>query len=178
MLKIQKIQKIKEQSKFHSVILICVYVWNGQTAGVCNIYSFVIDHEKQMKIQLLNAVMLRGLGFPFEQMREDKAPSTSIRIFWICKFFFADSKISPSKRIRVQIKFARPHVYGFILVPRTPLGILATRACVVKRAKFASRIMAESAQISKKNAKSKVDFPTGNRENPGTGLPSWIHYSR
>ena len=31
-------------------------------------YSFVIDNEKEMKIQLLNAVMLRGLVPLFEQI--------------------------------------------------------------------------------------------------------------
>ena len=31
-------------------------------------YSFVIDHEKEMKIQLLNAVVLWVLGLLFEQI--------------------------------------------------------------------------------------------------------------
>ena len=35
--------------------------------------------------------------------------------FLIHKFFFADSKISTSTRIRIQIEFARPHVSGFTL---------------------------------------------------------------
>ena len=50
--------------------------------------------------------------------------------FWTCNFFFPDSKISTSTRIRVQIEFARPrpsirirHVSGFTLVSRNPLGI-------------------------------------------------------
>ena len=76
-------------------------------------YSLVIDHEKEMKIQLLNAVVLRGLGFPFEQMREDKAPSTSIRIFlnlqiFLCGFknfpvhaYPCSNQICPSTRIRI-----------------------------------------------------------------------------
>ena len=35
--------------------------------------------------------------------------------FLIHKFFFADSKISTSTRIRIQIEFARPHETGFTL---------------------------------------------------------------
>ena len=35
--------------------------------------------------------------------------------FWIGKFFFEDSKISTSTRVRIQIEFARPHVSGFTL---------------------------------------------------------------
>ena len=57
-------------------------------------------------------------------------------------------------------------------------GDIGNRACVVKRAKFASRIMAESVRKSKKNAKSKVNFLTGKRENLVTELPSRIQYSR
>ena len=64
------------------------------------------------------------------------------RYFWIGNFFFPDSKISTSTRIRIQIKFARP------LVSRTRIqihssiqdssGNIGNRASVVKRAKFTS----------------------------------------
>ena len=42
------------------------------------------------------------------------------------QLFLLDSKISMSTSIRIQIGFTRPHVSGFILVPKTPLGKLAT----------------------------------------------------
>ena len=81
-------------------------------------YSFVIDHEKEMKIQLLNAVMLRGLG-PCSSKYE------KIRQMFFCGFknfhvhtYPCSNRICPSTRIR--------HVIEFILLPRTPLGILAT----------------------------------------------------
>ena len=64
------------------------------------------------------------------------------RYFWIRNFFFPDSKISTSTRIRIQIKFARP------LVSRTRIqihssiqdssGNIGNRTSVVKRAKFTS----------------------------------------
>ena len=64
------------------------------------------------------------------------------RYFWIRNFFFPDSKISTSTRIRIQIKFARP------LVSRTGIqihssiqdssGNIGNRTSVVKRAKFTS----------------------------------------
>ena len=80
-------------------------------------YSFVIDHEKEMKIQLLNAVMLRGLG-PCSSKYE------KIRQMFLCGFknfhvhtYPCSNRICPSTRIR--------HVTEFILLPRTPLGILS-----------------------------------------------------
>lgn len=64
-------------------------------------YSFVIDHEKEMKIQLLNAVMLRGLG-PCSSKYE------KIRQMFLCGFknfhvhTYADpNRICPSTRIRI-----------------------------------------------------------------------------
>ena len=57
-------------------------------------------------------------------------------------------------------------------------GNIGNRACIVKCAKFASRIMAESTQKLKKNAKIKVDSSAGKRQNLGMRLPSWIQYSR
>ena len=45
--------------------------------------------------------------------------------FKIRNFFFPDSKISTSTRIRIQNEFAHPQVSGFTLVPRTLLVILA-----------------------------------------------------
>ena len=81
-------------------------------------YSFVIDHEKEMKIQLLNAVVLRGLGFPFEQMREDKAPSTSIRIFLNLQIFLCGFKNFPVHAYPCSNQICPLHVSGFILVPR------------------------------------------------------------
>ena len=57
-------------------------------------------------------------------------------------------------------------------------GNIGNRACIVKCAKFASRIMAESTQKLTKNAKIKVDSSAGKRENLGMRLPSWIQYSR
>ena len=41
---------------------------------------------------------------------ESKARSHVFGYFWIRNFFFADSKISTSTRIWIQIEFARPHV--------------------------------------------------------------------
>ena len=101
-----------------------------------------------MKIQLLNAVMLRGLGPLFEQIWEDKA----------------------NVSLRIQ-KFSRPHVSLFKsnLPVRTyptrnrihsttqdSFGNIGNRACVVKRAKFASRIMAESAQNQSKMRRARL----------------------
>ena len=51
-------------------------------------------------------------------------------------------------------------------------GNIGNRACIVKHAKFASRIMAESTQKLKRNAKIKVDCSMGKSENLGTRLPS------
>ena len=50
-----------------------------------------------------------------------KAPSTSIRYFWVCNVFLADSKIFPSTR-SIQVEFARPHVSGFRLSSSVNLG--------------------------------------------------------
>ena len=135
-------------------------------------YSFVIDHEKEMKIQLLNAVVLRGLGLPFEQMREDKAPSTSIRIFLNLQIFLCGFKNFPINAYPYPNQICSSTRILIHSSTQDSFGNFGNRACVVKRTKFASRIMAESAQISKKNAKIKVDFSTGNRDNPGMGLPS------
>ena len=99
---------------------------------------------------------------------------------------------SANVSLRIQ-KFPGPHVSVFnsnLLVhtyltririhssTQDSFGNIGNRACVVRRAKFASRIMAESVRKSKKNSKSKVDFLTGKRENLGTELPSRIQYSR
>ena len=120
-------------------------------------YSFVTDHEKEMKIQLLNAVMLRGLGPLFKQIWEDKA----------------------NVSLRIQ-KFSRPHVSLFksnLSVHTYPtrnrihsttqnsFGNIGNRACVVKRAKFASRIMAESAQKQRKMRRARL---TSRRLREGT----------
>ena len=67
-----------------------------------------------------------------------RPPPHASGYFCIHNFFFPDSKVPTSTRIRSQIRFARPHVSGFTLVPRTPLEKIGNRACVVKRAKFAS----------------------------------------
>ena len=88
-----------------------------------------------------------------------------------------------STRIRIQIEFAHPPLH---LVPRTPLGILATDHAskgarnvhlslpCVTNLYFIVRVMAESVQKSKKNAKSNVDsfIWTGKRENLETRLSS------
>ena len=54
-------------------------------------------------------------------------------------------------------------------------GNIGNRACIVKCAKFASRIMAESTQKLKKNAKIKVDSSAGKREN--LGMSCHLEYS-
>ena len=41
-------------------------------------------------------------------------------------FFFPVSKISTSTRMGIQIEFVRPPESGFTLVPRAPMGKLAT----------------------------------------------------
>ena len=75
------------------------------------------------------------------QGKYTETPSTCIRTFLNLHLFSGfknfhvytypfSNRICPSTRIR--------HVSVFTLVPRTPLGILANRAGVVKRLKFAS----------------------------------------
>ena len=56
-----------------------------------------------------------------------QAPSTRIRVLMNPQHLYPGSKIPTSTRIhQFQIEFARPHVSGFTLVPRPPLGILVT----------------------------------------------------
>ena len=52
-----------------------------------------------------------------------QAPSTRIRIFLNPQLFLSGFKNFHSTRICIQIKCIR-HVWGFTLVPKTPLGIL------------------------------------------------------
>ena len=48
-------------------------------------------------------------------MNELRLPSHVSGYFLIRKFFSADSKISMSTSIRIQLEFARPHISGFTL---------------------------------------------------------------
>ena len=70
------------------------------------------------------------------------ALSTRIWIFLNPQLFLSDSKISTSTRIWIQIKSARPHVSDtYIRIhssTQDSSGNIGNRACVIKRAKFAS----------------------------------------
>ena len=85
--------------------------------------------------------------------------------FLIRKYFFADLKI-PRPYVSV-FKANLPFparirlVSGFTLVPRTPLGKLATKLSMRRKAR---EIWPIQPGRSQKNAKSKVDSSTGKRE--------------
>ena len=74
------------------------------------------------------SLTLWSFSFRVDVIRYRQRPHV-FRYFWIRNFFFPDSKISTSARIRMQIEFARPHVSdtyrshvsGFTLVPRNSL---------------------------------------------------------
>ena len=50
------------------------------------------------------------------RLEEHKCLVILRRVVLLCNFFFADSNISTSTRIRIQIEFARPHVSGYFLI--------------------------------------------------------------
>ena len=86
-------------------------------------------------------------------------------IFWSANFSLRIQKI-PRPRVSV-FKWKLPFparirlVSGFTLVPRTPLGKLATKLSMRRKAREIWPIQPSRCQ---KNAKSKVDSSTGNRE--------------
>ena len=81
-------------------------------------------HYLESGIHVMKSRIDDCLVFPFMGRLFRPCPHVS-RYFWIRNFFFPDSKISTSTRIRIQIEFARTHVSGFNPIARPRLRILA-----------------------------------------------------